>query len=329
MSPASWEKRLLDGFLYGSLVCIPMVIWLGYGYSLTQTLGERSVHGSDIISFTISFRLALADILWNWIKLLPDQAGYETQKWWMSILLLVIATTAGWALWRSIRRSAVDILWLWSGFFALYALVYILVYFGAYASTIPTPDLVLRMFEPFLLATGLSLLGLAALALQNRLSGWISSAVILGLVLLMVVPEIAGSYTNLAVMHQYGNGYTGQSWRTSPVLEAINELPADTQIITNQPDAVLFLTGRPAHWIPEVVSRKPVAQNVRFGDGGTYEENTFRDRGGALVLFHGVYQQMQAIYYEQTDDRIVSMLNGLTVYRAFDDFAGIYYYPNR
>ena len=80
---------------------------------------------------------------------------------------------------------------------------------------------------------------------------------------------------------------------------------------------------------PEVVSRKPVAQNVRFGDGGTYEENTFRDRGGALVLFHGVYQQMQAIYYEQTDDRIVSMLNGLTVYRAFDDFAGIYYYPNR
>ena len=65
----------------------------------------------------------------------------------------------------------------------------------------------------------------------------------------------------------------------SPVIEAINGLPVDTQIITNQPDAVLFLTGRPAHWIPEIVAQKPVEQNLRFGDGGTYQENIFRDKG--------------------------------------------------
>jgi hypothetical protein len=247
----------------------------------------------------------------------------------MSILLLVIATTAGWALWRSIRRSAVDILWLWSGFFALYALVYILVYFGAYASTFPTPDLVFRMFEPFLLASGLSLLGLAALVFQKRRPRWISSVAVIGLVLMLVVPEIPDHYTNLATMHRFGNGYTGRAWRKSPVIEVINVLPVDTQIITNQPDAVLFLTGRPAHWIPEIVAQKPVENFLRFGDGGTYQENIFRDKGGALVLFPGVYQQMQSFYYEQTDARIASMLNGLTVYRQFDDFAGIYYYPNR
>lgn len=329
MSTTSWRKRLLDGLLYSLLVCFPMLVWLGYGYFHTRTLGERSVHLADIFSFTISFRLALAETLWRWIRYLPNPTGYETQKWWMLFLLLVLAATAGWAIWRSIRKPSVDILRLWSGFFALYALIYILVYFGAYASTFPTPDLVFRMFEPFLLATGLSLLGLFTLAFQSCRPNWISSAVVIGLVLLMVVPETLGGYPNLVAMHQYGSGYTGKAWMGSPVIDAINGLPAGTQIITNQPDAVLFLTGRPAHWIPEVVSQKPVEQNLRFGDGGTYQENIFRDKDGALVLFPSFYQQMQSFYYEQTDARIASMLNGLTAFRQFDKYSGIYYYPTK
>ena len=329
LSNASWRKRILDGFVYSLVVCIPMLIWLGWGYLHTQTLGERTMHLPDIVSFTINFRLALAEIIWSWTTLLPDSASYEMQKWWMLALLLILAVAAAWVLWRSLNKSAIGIIWLWSGFFALYALVYLLVYFGAYITTLPTPDLIFRVFEPFLLASGLSLLGLAALAFQGRHPSWISLVTVTGLALLFVVPIIPGNYNNLVSMHRDGNGYTGRVWRQSPVIELLKELPADTQIITNQPDAVLFLTGRPAHWIPEIVSQKPVSQFIRFGDGNTYQENIFRDRGGALVLFPDVYWQMQSIYYEKTEERIASMLNGLTIYRQFDDFAGTYFYPTK
>jgi hypothetical protein len=329
LSNVSWRKRILDGFVYSLVVCIPMLIWLGWGYLHTQTLGERTLHLPDIASFAIKFRLALAEVIWKWTALLPDSASYEMQKWWMLALLLILVVAAAWALWLSLNKSAIGIIWLWSGFFALYALVYLLVYFGAYITTLPTPDLIFRMFEPFLLASGLSLLGLAALASQGHHPKWISLATVIGLALLFVVPMIPGNYNNLVSMHRDGNGYSGRAWRQSPVIEMLKELPAGTQIITNQPDAVLFLTGRPAHWIPEIVAQKPAESFLRFGDGGTYQENIFRDKGGALVLFPGVYQQMQAIYYDQTDARLKSMLDGLTVYRQFDDYAGLYYYPNR
>jgi hypothetical protein len=165
------------------------------------------------------------------------------------------------------------------------------------------------------------------LAFKDRRPGWLSSVVVVGFVLLLGIPEIPDTFKGLVDMHRDGNGYTGRAWMQSPVIEALKELPADTQIITDQPDAVLFLTGRPAHWIPEIVAHEPVRDFLRFGDGGTYQEDIFRDRESALVLFHGFYQQMQAVYFGQTDSRIASMLNGLTAFRQFDGFSGIYYYP--
>jgi general stress protein CsbA len=328
-STTSWKKRILDGLLLCLIVGIPTLMWLGWGYFHTSTLGERTMHAPDIASFAIKFKLAFADILWKWIVLLPDTAGYEIKKWGALFLLVLLAMIAGWAMWRSLKKPAAGTVWLWSGFFALYALVYLFIYFGAYVYTVPTPDLIPRIFDPFLLASGLCLLGLAVLVAQGRQPYWMSSALAVVLALLFMVPAIPANADYIVAMHEDGYGYTGRSWSQSPVLAAVKELPPNTQIITNQPDAVLFLTGRPAHWIPEVVSEKPVASFTRFGDGGEYQENVFRYDGGALVLFPDIYWQMQSIYYGQTEERIASMLNGLTVYRQFGDYAGIYFYPDQ
>ena len=216
MSPASWKKRLLDGLLYGLLVCAPDGDMAGIRvFPYSDAWGAQRASGQASFPSPSVSALRLRTYFGVGLNI-AGPAGYETQKWWMSILLLVLATTAGWALWRSMRKPAVDILWLWSGFFALYALIYILVYFGAYASTFPTPDLVFRMFEPFLLATGLSLLGLFTLVFQSCRPSWISSVVVIGLVLLMVVPETPVVIQTCVAMHQYGNGYTGKAWMGIP-----------------------------------------------------------------------------------------------------------------
>jgi hypothetical protein len=326
-SNASWKKRIFDCLLYCLLVCVPMVIWLGWGYFHTQMLGERMMNAPDIVSFAIKFRLALAGFIWQWIVPLQNPVSYDIQKWWMLLLLVLLTATAGWAVWRSFKKFDKGIVWLWSGFFSLYALIYLVNYFAAYVYTLPTPDLIPRIFAPFFFASGLCLLGLTYLVMENRQPFWMSSVLPVGLALIFVLPAIPSQWGYVASMHQDGNGYTSRSWSQSPVLAAVRELPPDTQIITNQPDAVLFLTGRPAHWVPEVVSKEPAARFLRFGDGGAYEENVFRDKGGALVLFPGIYWQMQSIYYGQTEERLARMLDGLTVFRQFDDYAGIYYYP--
>ena len=110
----------------------------------------------------------------------------------------------------------------------------------------------------------------------------------------------------------------------------MRQLPTDTLIVTNETNAVLFLTGRSAYPLAEIYQDKPAETFYRFGDGDTSNDEgqrLFKEGKAVFVLFDTVDDQISGLYGEHTAERISSLVKGLT--RSFrGEDGGIFYYPS-
>jgi hypothetical protein len=319
-----WKRRLIDMFVFGGITSLPMLIWLGWSYTQTSTVGEKMLYLPDIFALAARFRLTFSALLWDWIPFLPTNAGYNVQKWLLVIVFTFLIIVCGLMI-RLIKRDKTDFLVLWLSLFVIYAFVYIIVYLVAYLFSLPTPDLITRIFWPFLVSLWLVIL--ACLFLLARYSRWLIVLPML-MVFSFVVIEYPGNATYVAMMHETGNGYTSRKWRESPMIATLAALPVETQIVTNEPAAVLFLTGHPAHFMPEVLETEPSKNLYMFGDGipDNPQQVAFREDGAALALFSSVYYQLENIYYEKTTEKLTSLVQGLSLYRQFGKDDVIYFY---
>ena len=135
------------------------------------------------------------------------------------------------------------------------------------------------------------------------------------------------SFENIRNLYLHGLGYTSPRWRSSGTIESLRSLPEDISIITNDSDAVLFFINQPSYDLPEILLDEPKDVYLRFGDDSTNGiERIFREEGGALVLFKPLYWQLKPIYGDDTDARIQSLTEGLTVFSDLWD-GRIYFYP--
>ncbi len=131
--------------------------------------------------------------------------------------------------------------------------------------------------------------------------------------------------------YELGLGYTSLAWQHSETIAAIQQLPPDALIVTNEENAILFLTGRHSYPLAEIYYDQPLAEFTRYGDGDLTQDEAqrlFRQDGAALVLFDSIYSQLEGLYGERLDARVSSLVQGLEVSFRGDDGA-IYYYPER
>ena len=85
-----------------------------------------------------------------------------------------------------------------------------------------------------------------------------------GLVALAVF--VIGSHAARAAVRSHtafdtGIGYASLAWRTSPTIAAVRKLPPEAVIYSNGADAIAYLLGRPAHFIPERVQLRTGVDN--------------------------------------------------------------------
>jgi hypothetical protein len=126
--------------------------------------------------------------------------------------------------------------------------------------------------------------------------------------------------------HRDGAGYTGIRWRNSGTIEGMQELSPNIPIITNEPAAVLFLTGRTAYEIEELSRTAPLTDYVRYGEElDDPVQQLFREDGAALVLFDSFYWQLYPIYDDETPLRLEAFTQGLRLVSDSWD-GGIYFY---
>jgi hypothetical protein len=97
-------------------------------------------------------------------------------------------------------------------------------------------------------------------------------------------------------IHTDGLGFNSRSWQSSPTIEAVRELPADTVLITNEVTALQFLSGRAAYAIPEIYQRPPGSPPRSFGEAdGDAVHRLFREGGAALVVFDTLPAQFDQV----------------------------------
>lgn len=333
LSRLPWRTCLAHAGLYALIIGLPMGLWLGYSYTVSGELGERTPGAvQGLWQASVAFRLKAAQVLYGylpWASQFP--ADYDRQKNILAVLALVIFVFAGLAFFRSRRLGAFQeqrFLWRWGAFFLLYGGLFMGIYFTAFAVTLPTPDLDWRLFSPFYLAAACAVFGLLVLLGQV----WSNLRPLRALPWLLLVVFVAANLPlilqNARAFNRDGRGYTGRAWSESPVLALVRTLPPGTPIITNEADAVLFLTGRPAVWLPDVIASQPAQVFTRFGDSpqNSREEISFRERGAALVLFPAIISQLYGIYGDQAELRLQTLTDGLFVLAEFPMGQGIYFY---
>lgn len=334
LSRSPWRLRMMHASLYGAIVALPMALWLRWSYAQTGELGERTLAPwTELPARLIDFRLRAAEVVWGWLPWLGQiSTDYNARKnAFVVVLILGVLLVIGIFLRHRgdpDLRAKNRFLLRWLFFWGMFCLIFFLVYLLGYAFTIPTPDLNERLFSPLYIGAIFTLLGLLV-CLARSWASWRWLAALVWIVVAVSVSHNVPVSLRLArALHQDGFGYTGRDWRESPVIAAIRSLPPGTPIITNEADAVLFLTGRPAVWLPDVIASQPAEVMARFGDSPAQlpEEIVFRQKGGALVIFPSIERQLSRLYGEWTAQRLQTLTAGLAVYARFEPNEVIYFY---
>jgi hypothetical protein len=332
-----WKRRLITLFCYAGLSSLPVVAWGVWTQWIVQAPSRIAEAGVGPVQRLIEARVAMVDIFWSWLPfsaLLPD-VHYRIK---MLGLLTLPVLSVGWVVWavgRATRNQpgyrwqvwlqepiirAVSLLWL-----SLVAYLGVIVV--GYAFSSPTPDLNERTLAMGLLI-GLSVTFVTCGAVFRFFSThrwrYMLPLACAGVLIASALPQ---SLPMLQVYHQEGSGYLGSHWRMSPTRMAATELPADIPLISNEHSMLTFWLGRPVYPLPEIINLKLEPLDVLFGENADDEvQQVFRQQGAALVIFDTIRWQFDALYFEQTPERLDGMLNGLKQYSQHGDGA-IYFYP--
>jgi len=331
---STWRVRLRDMLAYVLTAGLPMVIWVIYDISQTTTLASRSIENAAEIAWRFgNLWPSLEEVILFWV--IPNSWVF-TPKYdprLNHILFIIVATLfftwfyiVGKKLltclddeyYRNHYRFGVILLTFSLSYLAIISIVYIF--------TFPPITIYHRMLSPLHVAIMwlVTLLISVTFQLMPHQQKWIK---LISMTLVFMVVWY-GWRTTRIVQQNYavGFGYTAPDWRSSETINQVRDLSKDTLIITNEQNAVLFLTDRPAYPMKEIYRVEPLSVFFSFGQGDLESDETqrmFRE-GAALVLFNSIQRQMGDLYGDLADDRIQKLTEGL--YKAYEGKDGSIYY---
>lgn len=171
-----------------------------------------------------------------------------------------------------------------------------------------------RILSPIYLSLLLLIGSGFALLIQSRarLLQWLA----LPLALLLAFIAVDDTVDVARRIHAGGLGYASSNWKVSPTIQAITELPSNP-ILTDQPDAVYLLTGRPAFII--FARTNPVTGQPRpdYNEWLASMRHTMCDEDGWLVIFVPDLLQFNPVDREM----IETVTEGMRLDQKYEDGA--------
>ncbi|MBB5714307.1 glycosyltransferase family 39 protein [Sphingomonas aerophila] len=118
-------------------------------------------------------------------------------------------------------------------------------------------------------------------------------------------------------MRGTGIGYAARTWKESPTVQHLSRLPAGAEIWSNAPDAVTFLTARPAHWLPVRALQRTGKPDPAHPYPAQIDDlrRQLDRRPGYLVFFDQVQWRP---YYRNSEAELAQALNLRLADRASD-----------
>lgn len=333
-----WRQRLRDAGIFLVLAAAPLGLWqIWLAFLREPSAGWRWNTGvGNLWQALAPFRIEFMTVVGEWIPYRPNLPTFP--DWLKPRVMLavgmILVTLAVAAAHRISRRDKTPFWRLRSlqlaGLAFAFAWLSVGVLAAVFVYSLPrlTPaDINRRMLLPPQIGFTLSGFGLAHLAMRAwpRLRA-IPLLMAMG-ILLVASWDLPQSWEYVTDLRRAGEGYTGLMWRNSPTLKAVQALPPELPLITNESAALLFLLDRPAYDLPELVRGEKLRNYTRFGDGQDAEDRIFREEGAALVLFDSAYSRFYRIYEAETDDRLEALVRGLAARAQYDDGTIYFYQP--
>jgi 4-amino-4-deoxy-L-arabinose transferase-like glycosyltransferase len=322
-----FKRRIQFAFILGLAGVIPVAAWVFVQIGQTATVSSRSILTfSQMIERFSHFwpQLNNAIVVWLVPASFLDVAPYSL---WIN-QALPLAGLIGLASLcvflnpknpQTVVRYLVQMLWLFSG---LYFLVILLVYLTTY----PPITIDNRMLSPMHIA----MVWLTGLVFAEGIHRTRKTIRVIIIALALVFVGWYGLRTWRIVQQNAvtGLGYNAITWKASPLISRLRLLDDKKGIVTNEPMAVLYLTGRISQPLAEIYFDEPVMTFARYGDGQPDldpVEADFQKGKSLLVIFNTLASQLQPIYGEEAQNRANSLLNNLDIVLSTEDGAILEY----
>ena len=160
-----------------------------------------------------------------------------------------------------------------------------------------------------------------AIALAIMINGWASPARLsrLGLAFAVLAGVLAAENlvrsAKMSVDHMRdGNYYASPRWFNSPTIAFVRALGPDVTIFTNAPDAIGYLAGRPAYWIPKKFDRRTGGSQMPFA-GKVAELKQTLATSKALVVY---FNEIDFRFYLPSESELVTLLDLRPIKTASD-----------
>lgn len=291
LSPGGWRVRFGRALRFGLVACLPLLVWLGWAWLAVG--GDPAGRTFQVVADGLGekFRLFVslfAKVMWEWLPYHPLYPPTRSRLRFALFLLggLTVAALAFLARWRARRAEGAEAAFPIFAVFTLASLSYALTLLAAYLFTDPVPDVDDRMLLPFYLSLVLSSLGAVALWQSAWQSGrrWLAALPWLATVVFLIWWFPQNVY--YVCEDHAGWGVTIYAWRGSPTLQALDALPADRPVVSDDAALILLWTGRPVYDLTATLRPDFIAGQAVYGsDPSDPAQRAFCQAGAPLVLF--------------------------------------------
>jgi hypothetical protein len=243
----TWRQRIRQSLLFAAVAAVPVAAWMARNAAVGGSATERVL---DFEPLTGSLAVLIADLVTYWF--LPERLPLLGRT--LGVLLGGGLVIAEWLRTSRTHRPSVAEANDDAGDWTLIRVVAwgIAVYAGVVlfsrAFLVPRISLDQRILFPAWLMTILLLLTIAGV-LNARTSGRLGSLTAAALFLLTVSYLARGTIRALELQVD-GVGFASRRWQTSPLINAMSQLPADTPVYTNEVEAVYLLANRRVFRLP-------------------------------------------------------------------------------
>jgi len=333
LSSRSFVRRLIDGFLLALIGVLPFGTWYQYVWRSGFSTGTLDRVQAPLWQILAPFRLAVVDHAWRWFNLSLLNASLD-YRWQLLILFLFTVIFVGLIAkgFSHLQRKGYSLktnthIRLFHAL-TLFLLGSVLILVVTYIFVaIPKPALNMRLFSAIEIFILFSVLCLGATFLRLFLRRQAALIGILLLSIVIVLPKLPATWSMIDDLHTNGRGYTNKRNWHSPLLAEIDALPSGIPLISNDPDLILFWTGRPAYGLPDTYLQEQTNDTLPFGsDESSVIQIVFSQQDAALALFQTIYVELNPIHDEQTEVKVEAMLDGLDL--KYDGWDGkLIFYP--
>jgi 4-amino-4-deoxy-L-arabinose transferase-like glycosyltransferase len=311
--------------VFGLISLLPTVIWLWIARINGGSVAGRALlspanAGAKVIHILSSLKSTLI----SWVPFSTDLSfisdPHHYKPFWIALILLVLALVF-WTI-RILRKAEKGqtttkrpVILL--GVFLVFMVCHLLVFTGASLFLSESPSAGDRNFAPLLFSLYFILGAVFFICIRNyQDNSRIRTAVYLVSGLLVVL-NITQGVRSTASYSPDGLGYNTVEARQSPIYQAIRDLPANLLIVCNDPNIILFHTGRAAYPLVEQYTLTPEWDFPVYGQGHNHTDKgqlAFEQGQAALVLLPDAYWEMQLVYGDQTDARMAGLTEGLYLF---------------